>query len=257
MKIYISPSDQWSNTVADKAHSEAYHCTKIAEYARRYLKLNGYEVKVGDNTKEKTYSKRVTESNNWGADLHICIHTNAGGAKGTEGFAYPSSINNKYVKNIYAEVAKATPTADRGLKTNTTLYEIKHTKAVCSYIECEFHDNKTTENWIDNNLETLGKAFAKGVCKADNKTFKTGTVTQTNTTKNKLYKVQVGAFKSKENADNYAKELEKDGFSTYVVKSGSLYKVQVGAFASRENAENYAKKLEAKDYPTYIIQTNA
>ena len=61
MKVYLSPSDQWSNIVAGGKHSEAFHCIKIADYARAYLELNGYEVKVGSSVAENTYKDRVKE----------------------------------------------------------------------------------------------------------------------------------------------------------------------------------------------------
>lgn len=253
-KVYLSPSDQWSNTVADKAHSEAYHCKQIAQSTQKYLKANGFSVKVGDNSKEGSYAKRVTDSNKWGAGLHICIHTNAGGGKGTEVICHPSSKNDKYVKSVYNRVAKLTPTSDRGIKTNTGLYEINKTKAVCVYIEVEFHDNLTTENWIDNNLDAIGKAIAQGVCDAEGKSFTSGTSTSSGSkpSSGKLYTVQVGAYSKKANADTQAKNLKKDGFDAYVYKDGSYYKVQSGAFSKKSNADNLVKKLKAKGYSTYI-----
>ena len=122
MKVYLSPSDQWSNIVAGGEHSEAFHCIKIADYARAYLELNGYEVKIGSSVKENTYKNRVKESNEWGADLHIPIHTNAGGGNGTLVLCYPTRLNNRHVINIYKEVAKLTPTKDKGIQTTTNLY---------------------------------------------------------------------------------------------------------------------------------------
>lgn len=74
MKVYLSPSDQWSNIVAGGEHSEAFHCIKIAEYARAYLELNGYEVKIGSSVKENTYKDRVKESNEWG-QIYIFLFT--------------------------------------------------------------------------------------------------------------------------------------------------------------------------------------
>lgn len=253
-KIYLSPSDQWSNIVADGAHSEAYHCTQIAKSAEKYLKANGYSVKVGDNSEVATFSERVSESNSWGADVHVCIHTNAGGGEGTEVLCYPSSKSNKYVTNVYNRVAKLTPTKDRGIKTSTSLYEIKHTKATCVYIECDFHDDKTIENWIDANVDNIGKAIAQGICAADGKTFKTSSSSSgsSSTSSGKLYTVQVGAYLYKDNADAQAKKLEKDGFDSYVYKDGNLYRVQSGAFSQKSNADALAKKLTAKGYSTFI-----
>lgn len=251
-KIYLSPSDQWSNTVADGAHSEAYHCKQIAEAAQKYLKLNGYTVKVGDNSKEGSYTTRVTDSNSWGADVHVCIHTNAGGGKGTEVFCWSGNEYNKYVQGVYNRVAKLTPTSDRGIKSNNGLYEIKGTKATCVYVECEFHDSKATEDWIDSNIDTIGKAIAQGICDADGKTFTSGTSTTTGS--GKLYSVQVGAFSKKANADTQAKQLKADGFDAYVYKQGNYYKVQCGAFSKKSNADALVKKLKAKGYSTYIAQ---
>ncbi len=67
-----------------------------------------------------------------------------------------------------------------------------------------------------------------------------------------IYRVQAGAFSSKENAENLAKDLESDGFDTYIVEIDDLYKVQVGAFSDVDNAENLANKLENKGYNTFI-----
>ena len=213
MKVYLSPSDQWSNTVAGGKHSEAFHCIKIADYARAYLELNGYEVKVGSSVAENTYKDRVKESNEWGADLHIPIHTNAGSGHGTLMLCYPTRINNRYVHNIYKEVAGLTPTEDKGIQATNNLYEINATKCVAAYLECEFHDNEDTEKWIDNHEKELGRAIAKGVCIADGKPHFAEL-----TNLKKFYKVQVGAFHNRKNAEKLKKELSEKGYNCYIVE---------------------------------------
>ena len=213
MKVYLSPSDQWSNIVAGGKHSEAFHCIKIADYARAYLELNGYDVKVGSSVKENTYKDRVKESNEWGADLHIPIHTNAGKGHGTLMLCYPTRINNAYVYNIYKEVAELTPTDDKGIQSTTSLYEINATKCVTAYLESEFHDNEDTEEWIDNHEKELGRAIAKGVCIASGKAHFAEL-----TNLKKFYKVQVGAFHNRKNAEKLKKELTKKGYNGYIVE---------------------------------------
>lgn len=69
---------------------------------------------------------------------------------------------------------------------------------------------------------------------------------------NVLYKVQVGAFSKKENAENYAKELKVKGYDTYIVYIDNLYKVQVGAFSKEENAINLMNELQAKGIEAFI-----
>lgn len=255
MKVYISPSDQWSNIVAGGQHSEAKHCTDIANALENYLKQNGYVVKVGDNTKESSYINRALESNNWGADLHVCIHTNAGGGKGTLVLTYPYTIDNKYVVSIYREVASLTPTEDKGVR-SADLYEINTTNCVCVYIEVDFHDNLEIEKWIDENINNIAKAIAKGICFADGKSFKSDTANQStppaHTTH--LYKVQAGAFKNGRNAAIRVKELYEIGVPSfyYFDDSDKLYKVQAGAYSKKENAKEQVRVLKNKGFSSFI-----
>lgn len=70
-------------------------------------------------------------------------------------------------------------------------------------------------------------------------------------TKN-LYRVQVGAFGIKKNAQNLATKLKNLGFDTYIVKVGLLYKVQIGAYAVKSNATAMLNKVKAAGFSAYI-----
>lgn len=76
-------------------------------------------------------------------------------------------------------------------------------------------------------------------------------------TKDTLYKVQVGAFSKKENANNYAKELEAKGYDTYIVYIDNLYKVQLGAFSKESNAINLMNELKAKGIDAFVTTGEA
>lgn len=71
-----------------------------------------------------------------------------------------------------------------------------------------------------------------------------------------LYRVQVGAYSNKENADKMESKLKANGFDTYMVKADGLYKVQTGAFSNKSNAENQAKKLKGLGFDTYITTSS-
>lgn len=71
-----------------------------------------------------------------------------------------------------------------------------------------------------------------------------------------LYKVQVGAFSKKENADKLSEELINKKIGTFVVEKNGLYKVQCGAYSNVDNAMNMAKKLNNMGYSTYIEGLN-
>lgn len=252
MKIFLSPSDQTSNPYSGVNTNESAQCVKIASVAKKYLELNGFDVKVGDVS--AGYAGRVKQSNNWGADLHIPIHTNAGGGDGTLVMCYSGNTGNAYVIGIYNNVAAVSPGKDDGIKVNTGLYEIKHTKAVCVYVECEFHDNATLSRWITNNTDVLGKAIAKGVCAGAGVAFRESSGEQVSSG-GTLYKVQAGAFAKYSNATSLGKKLNAAGFSTYIYRdSDGLYKVQVGAFSSEKNAKARVEELTSKGFSAYAYK---
>lgn len=72
------------------------------------------------------------------------------------------------------------------------------------------------------------------------------------------YKVIVGSFVSKTNANELKKKLKKNGFESFVwtAKQGSetLYRVQSGAYETRQLAKNQKKSLSKKSFDSYILQ---
>ena len=170
MKIYLSPSAQPRNLYAAGNTTEQVQCNRIAAAAKTALERNGYTVKKAPEG--QSYVKNVEEANTWQADVHLPIHTNAGGtSKGTMGLCYAGSITNKYVQAVYKAVAECTPWKDLGILVRNDLYEISHTKMLCVYLECAFHDKKDSAEWITGNVEVLGEAIAKGFCAADGKKY--------------------------------------------------------------------------------------
>ena len=71
-----------------------------------------------------------------------------------------------------------------------------------------------------------------------------------------LYRVQLGAFSSKTNADNYCKVIQTLGTNykgAFVKFIAPYYKVQVGAFSIKQNADNMVKDLKSKGYNAFIV----
>ena len=67
-----------------------------------------------------------------------------------------------------------------------------------------------------------------------------------------LYRVQVGAFSVKANADKQLEKVKAAGFDTYMVKVGNLYKIQVGAFSKKANADAMMTKIKAAGFSAFI-----
>lgn len=73
-KVYLSPSNQTDNRYAYGNTTEAVQCGKIADACRAALERSGVTVKVGHMP---SMQDKCKESNAFGADLHVPIHTNA------------------------------------------------------------------------------------------------------------------------------------------------------------------------------------
>lgn len=165
-KIYLSPSDQVRNIYAYGNTNEATQCRKIAKACKTALERCGFEAKTNTKDGSNAMYERVNESNAWGADMHICIHSNAGGGKGAEVYVSEKDKNHmNAAQPIYDEVRKISPYgSSRGIKT-AGYYEIRNTSALCVYLETDFHDNAEIAKWIVNNTTAIGEAICKGVCK--------------------------------------------------------------------------------------------
>lgn len=90
-------------------------------------------------------------------------------------------------------------------------------------------------------IESLARGHAKGLEQAFSLKKKAD-----------LYKVQIGAFKVKANADALAANAVSKGFDAIVLSTGGFFKVQIGAFSSRDNAESLAERAKKAGFDTVI-----
>ncbi len=67
-----------------------------------------------------------------------------------------------------------------------------------------------------------------------------------------LYRVQVGAYSKKENADKQLKAIKAKGFDAFITQVDGLYKVQVGAYSVKANAEAQLAKVKAAGFDAFI-----
>ena len=210
-KIYLSPSMQSNNKYAYGDTTEMVQCGRIAEAAKAALERCGFEVKKAPQGQSMQQS--IKESNAWSPDLHIPIHTNAFNGQtlgGTLVMIYSMEDKNKKAgEAILVAVAPVSPGPDYTLRANSSLAELNSTKAVAVYVEVEFHDCAEGAKWIIENTKTIGEAICKGVCNYFGVAYKEGSTASSG----KLYRVQVGAFSQKANAENCLQKAKNAGFS--------------------------------------------
>ena len=127
-----------------------------------------------------------------------------------------------------------------GSKEKTLNYTPKSDEMVIT-VHRWFANKSCPGNWLYNRLGDLASKVTANLAG-------TSEATKPET----FYRVQVGAYSVKDNADKQLKKVKAAGFDTYVVKVGGLYKIQVGAYSKKANADAMLKKLKEKGFDAFI-----
>ena len=219
-KVFLSPSNQYDNRYAYGDTTEGVQCGKIAEACKAALERSGVTVKL---MHDESMQEKCAASNAFGADLHVPIHTNAfnGTVSGTRMFCYAEGgEGQKACQAIFARLAPVTPGTSENIRADASLYEVRVPAAPTAYIECEFHDNPTASQWIVENTGLIGETIARGICDYFGVTFQEKEqpkpVEPEKPATDKLYRVQVGAFAVRENAERMLRRLRDAGFEGFI-----------------------------------------
>lgn len=218
-KIYLSPSDQTYNRYAWGGTNEAVQCRRIADACEVALKRCGFAVK---NNQTASMQKRVSESDTWDADLHVPIHTNAfnKSVTGTRMFCWNKSGEGyRAAKAIFKTLAPLTPGTSENIQINTQLYEIRVPAAPTVYIEVDFHDVAAVAQWIVEHTQDIGEAIAEGICRYFGVDFIPPAAEKEEEQAGQLFRVQVGAYRDRANAEAMLKKVQKAGFSSAFIRA--------------------------------------
>lgn len=152
-------------------------------------------------------TKIVQKCNSNVVDYDISIHFNAGNGNGTEAYVYPADSKSKdMAEDICASISKL-GFKNRGVKENRELYVLRKTNSSAILVECCFVDSSTDTSIYK--ASEMAFAIASALDK---------TIARKQTSTDTLYRVQVGAFSKKENAQKLLLELAKKGFNGFITK---------------------------------------
>lgn len=246
----------------------------VSNRMKYHLERHGLKVIMVDSKSSSSsleLSDLVKAANASNADIYVSIHSNAYGsgwneANGWEIYCYGTSKTSdgyKLAKSIQDATFPTIKLKNRGIKEGSHLKVIRDTTMPAVLIEHAFHTNKKEVELLklDSFRNTVSICNVKGILNYYGMTWKdeppkTETTKPTNstttTTNKKLYKVQVGAYRLKLNAQLTVNELKKLGYSPAIVKVDNFYKVQLGAFKIKSNAEKMQKQLKAKGYESIL-----
>lgn len=218
MKVFISAGHGGSDpgAVANGVKEKDLNLS-IALACRDELKRHGVEVRMS-RTKDQNdpLSEEIRECNAYGPDLAVSIHNNAGGGDGAEVFHHHGGGKGKTLaENILSEIVKVGQNS-RGAKARKNSQGkdyygfIRETSAPAVIVECAFVDNASDLKILasESDRQKVGRAIAKGVLKT------LGVEIQGE----RLYRVQVGAYLLRSNAEDMQKKIKAVGFDAFIVK---------------------------------------
>jgi N-acetylmuramoyl-L-alanine amidase len=171
-KLYLSPSCQEKNMGVDGLSEEA-RMQSFARCLKRSIEIEalkrGIIIVIAMNRPEMSLGQIVKDSDTWGADAHLALHTNAGpqAVRGMEIYAHEGSSRGEKLASAIARRLKQIPDIPiRGDKDATPdlldpqkrlghrLAEVDKVKAPACLIELVYHTNqedldKLHQRWMD------------------------------------------------------------------------------------------------------------
>lgn len=228
MKIFLSVGHSiMRNGSVTSADGRSYggcleyeYCKNLVKYIEKWLVKAGHNVtvcivperKYNGTTDEFNYKIPLENKGNY--DLSVELHLNAfnGQAYGTEVY-YKTNSGKKYAQRVVDKLG--TIFRNRGAQLHNNLAWLNRTKAPAILIEHFFCDSKSDYATAKSHgYDKIGKLVAEGI-HGKEIMEKEETIPD-----NKVwYRVQVGAFRSSENAKKLKEELEKKGYEAVVVKA--------------------------------------
>lgn len=198
---------------------------QIALACQKELVRHGVIVGISRTKDENDdLSEEIRECNAFNPDLAVDIHNNAGGGDGAEAFHELKGGTSKVLAiNILDEIMKVGQNS-RGIKTKknsagTDYFGfIRQIKAPSVLVECAFVDNKRDMEILDTlaKQQRMGVAIAKGILRTLGIEYKKEEQATPQAT-GKIYRVQVGAYAVKSNAEAMQEKLKAAGFDAIIV----------------------------------------
>lgn len=225
----------------------------------------------------ETPFKKATDANDAGADYFVSFHRNSGEnpntASGVQTLIYSNGgEKEKLARNIQDNLVEQ-GFKDLGIVERPNLVVLKRTRMPAVLIETGFINNDKDNAKFDDDFDAIANAIAAGILTTiDYDTVSAAPVRTTGDMPDdpyaqfekikdepddvcdcsKLYRVQIGAFRNRENAERLLNSALADGFPAFIIYSDNLYKVQVGAFRNLDNAVRMERRLRRFRYNTFI-----
>lgn len=239
---------------------------KVLRYAQAELLKYEVEILRLDDPTGKTdvsLKARTDKANAWKADVLVSIHQNANTGKwgswgGTETYIAPNaSAKSKELANaVQKELVAALGLRNRGVK-SSNLHMVRESKMPAILTEGAFMDSTTDIATLrsEAKLKAQGVAIARGIIAVYKPKLKPTTTpkpTPAPSTGTK-YRVVVGTFGNRDNANAQVAKLKAKGFDSFLAAYEGKFRVVAGTFANRENAIAQQTKLKKAGFDSFLL----
>lgn len=222
-----------------------------------------------DDDVYETPFKKATDANASGADYFISFHRNSGEnpntASGVQNLIYSRGGKSEQIaEDIQSELVNL-GFKDLGIVERPNLVVLRRTQMPAVLIETGFINNTTDNDKYDAEFDSIANAIADGILKGTGFSNARSTAMMPDDeideelmeekggcVCDKLYRVQVGAFRNRDNADRLLATLLGNDFPAFIVFDDGLYRVQVGAFKNLDNAVRMERRLRRYRFNTFI-----
>ena len=214
----------------------------------KILEDNGIDVVYTRTTDiYQTPFEKAKIANEAGADYFISFHRNSSPEEnqyqGVEVLVYDKSgIKYDMAQNIVGALGEL-GFKELGVNARPGLVVLRKTRMPALLVEAGFINNDRDNQLFDEKFTEIAGAISEAIL---------GTLDQETVEDPLLYRVQVGVFRNKENADRLNYELLDKGYPSYILQQDGYYKVQVGAFEQLGNAVLMEQRLRKDGYQTLI-----
>ena len=130
-----------------------------------------------------------------------------------------------------------------GVKARPGLVVLRRTRMPAVLVEVGFINSDVDNQLLDEKFDETAQAIADGILE---------TIVPEEEMKEMLYRVQVGLFRNRDNAQRLNYELLEQGYPSFIMFDDGFYKVQVGAFRELQNAIRMEQQLRQAGYSTLV-----
>lgn len=240
-RVNMACRDALESAIHESYHDYCLDTGKAAAQVAAQFGMERVAYVLANTVRAFDHDGRISRDNKaWAQTVPVCTDADEWGHERSRYFLVsqvnPGLVNllvsrvreelakeNDACKAVFAELAPLSPGTSENVQKNPNLYEVRIPAAPTVYCECEFHDTVEGAKWIVEHTTEIGEAIAKGLCKYLGVAF-VPAQTQKPAEEPKadaeqvLYRVQVGAFAVRANADRMLEKLKAAGFAGFVVK---------------------------------------